>query len=155
VAKGKPKVQKSAAPKGGRSAKAQVPATGQWRDEKPIFCFKYADRGSSEPWKFKPESGDATTVLDFLCDMARSTWREIEAMKSGGRYKHHYQSTGSFTKKAREDVERHKLPMTFGDDDMFRFRLGSERRLWGYRRGKTFHVVWWDPDHLVYPTEPN
>jgi hypothetical protein len=36
---------------------------------------------------------------------------------------------------------------------MFRFRLAGERRLWGYRVGRTFHVVWWDWDHKVYPTE--
>lgn len=149
----KPKLQQGAAPKGGRSAKAQVPAA-DWQSEKPIFCFRHADRGSAEPWKFKPGGNDATTLIAFLCEMAGSTWREIEAMKSGGRYKHHYQSVNTLSKKARDDVERCRLPKTFGDDDMFRFRLGSGRRLWGYRRDKTFHVVWWDPEHAVYPTEP-
>jgi hypothetical protein len=153
VAKGKPKFQNGGAPKAGRSAKAQQPA-GNWQQEKPIFCFRYADRGSTEAWKFKPDGNDATTLIEFLCEMASLTWREIEAMKSGGRLKHHHQELGSLTKKARDDAQRCKLPQTFGDE-MFRFRLGSGRRLWGYRNGKTFHAVWWDPDHLVYPTEPN
>jgi hypothetical protein len=37
---------------------------------------------------------------------------------------------------------------------MFRFRLGGKARLWGFRSERIFHVVWWDPDHRVYPTEP-
>jgi hypothetical protein len=40
------------------------------------------------------------------------------------------------------------------EDDVYRFRLSGERRLWGLRRQDTFYAIWWDPKHQVYPTEP-
>ena len=53
---------------------------------------------------------------------------------------------------AQSDLERGKLDEIFGDQ-IFRFRVSGQKRLWGFRRDRTFHVVWWDPDHKVYPTE--
>jgi hypothetical protein len=38
---------------------------------------------------------------------------------------------------------------------MFRFRVAGGKRLWGFRNGRVFHAIWWDPDHAVYPTDPN
>lgn len=47
-----------------------------------------------------------------------------------------------------------KLGDTFGGT-IFRFRLSGEKRLWGFRKGATFHAVLWDPEHKVFPTEPS
>ena len=32
------------------------------------------------------------------------------------------------------------------------FRLGGEQRLYGFRCGNVFHVVWWDPGHVIWPS---
>lgn len=37
-------------------------------------------------------------------------------------------------------------------DAMARFRLSGSKRLYGIVDGNEFHVVWWDPDHLVWPS---
>jgi hypothetical protein len=39
-------------------------------------------------------------------------------------------------------------------DTIFRFRLGSTKRLWGFRVVNHFEVIWYDPNHEIYPTEP-
>lgn len=146
-----PKVDAGAATQvAGKSAKAQAPAS--WQDETPIFCFHHADRGTKEPWKFKPSPQEAKKIVEFLCEIAGSTWRQIENMTSNGRRMHHGQELKKVTPKARRDAERQELGETFGDE-IFRFRLGSKRRLWGFRKKGTFHVVWWDPEHEAYPTE--
>jgi hypothetical protein len=44
------------------------------------------------------------------------------------------------------------LDKTFGDDAIFRFRLGGKKRLWGFRRQRIFYVVWWDWNHQVFET---
>jgi hypothetical protein len=85
--------------------------------------------------------------------MCGLTWVEIEQQKAGGRKKHHSQAVASFVADAQRDFRKAHLDKTFGDADMFRFRLTGEKRFWGFRRDRTFHVVWWDPDHKVYPTE--
>ncbi|MFE3626760.1 hypothetical protein [Streptomyces goshikiensis] len=33
-----------------------------------------------------------------------------------------------------------------------RLRLSGTQRLYGFVDGNTFHVVWWDPEHEVYPS---
>ena len=37
-------------------------------------------------------------------------------------------------------------------DELWRFRFGGKLRLWGLRMGSVFHVLWWDPQHRVYPS---
>ena len=131
---------------------AGVPSSG---DQTPLFCFRHADRTTSQPWAFRPDAQAAAELLDFLCEMGRLRWNEIERQQTGGarrRRKHHDQPIGSLDPGAQADLRKRKLDETFGDE-MFRFRLGGTARLWGFRVNRTFHVVWWDPQHQVYPTE--
>lgn len=90
--------------------------------------------------------------------MSRLTWREIEAQQTGEagkrHRKHHSQPVASFGSEAQEDFQKRGLGEIFGDE-MFRFRLSGEKRLWGFRRERVFHAVWWDPNHKVYPSDPN
>ncbi len=119
-----------------------------------MFSFRHVDRTSQHPWVFNPSETDAQRVLMFLCDIAGSTWREIDAQTSGGHRKHHSQPLDSIARDAQRDAQRARLDETFGDT-VFRFRLGSTQRLWGFRQEQVFYVVWWDPKHKVYPSEPN
>lgn len=143
-----------------RGLPAKVPRATQpstTADTTPVFSFRFADRSTSGAWRFQPSADDACELFDFLCEMGRLKWSEIERQNTGGRNrrsKHHSQPLGSLTSGAQSDLRKRKLDETFGDE-MFRFRLSGTKRLWGFRDGQTFHVVWWDPDHAVYPTEPS
>jgi hypothetical protein len=37
------------------------------------------------------------------------------------------------------------------EDWLHEIRLGGQPRLWGIRRRSVFHILWWDPNHLVCP----
>jgi len=128
----------------------QPKPTGKVR---PVFCFAHVDTGCDPRWAFNPSGDEAQEILAFLREMGRNTWTQILAMRSGGRPKHHGQEVDSFCSEAKRDFRKARLDERFGEE-MFRFRLGSKKRLWGFRVGATFHVVWWDTDHKVYPTEP-
>lgn len=41
------------------------------------------------------------------------------------------------------------------DDEtqVHRLRLTGERRLYGIMREHVFHVLWWDPEHQVFPSK--
>ena len=39
------------------------------------------------------------------------------------------------------------------EDTLFSLRLTGKRRVWGIRRGAILHLLWWDPEHSVYPTQ--
>jgi hypothetical protein len=123
--------------------------------DKPTFSFEYADRASNETWAFDLSPEESRALLEFLCEMGRLTWREIEAQQTGGtnrHRKHHDQPIDTLEKKAQEHIAKRRLNETFGDD-IFRFRLGGEVRLWGFRDGAVFHVLWWETDHGVYPVD--
>lgn len=96
-------------------------------------------------------------MFSKLCDFAKLTWRDIERQRTGGRdrhRKHHDIPLSRICPEAQADIARRKLDEEF-DDAIFRFRLNGEQRLWGFRRGRVFHVVWWDPEHQVCPSDPN
>lgn len=146
------KAQQPAAP--GRTPKTSVGSPS--RDESPLFCFKHIDRGADARWAFLPERIDATGLLKFMCDMSTSSWGDIDSQQAGGQRRlrrHHEQAISTLDKDAQADIQRTKLDETFGDD-MYRFRLAGTVRLWGFRSGRTFHAVWWDDEHKVYPTDP-
>jgi hypothetical protein len=151
----KPKAPKGAARAGSKGGKvASTPRSTQ--NENPHFCFQFADRATQEAWRFKPSEGHAPPLVDFICEMAKLTWAQIEAQrvneKGKSHKRHHSQEIHRLTSAAQKDLQKSKLPDRF-DDTMFRFRVAGAQRLWGFRRAHVFHVVWWDPDHQVYPTE--
>ncbi len=152
----KPKVPKGTAQgAGSKTAKvAEGPSSSQHQN--PHFCFQFADRATQHAWKFKPTEGDAPALVDFICEMARLTWAEIEAQRigeqGGYRKRNHSQEIRRLTAAAQKDLMKRRLPEMF-DDTMFRFRVSGQQRLWGFRKSNVFHIVWWDPRHQVYPTE--
>jgi hypothetical protein len=135
--------------------KAFLSAEGQ--EAHPIFCFRLAEHRADAPACFDPTPDQAEEVFDFLCEMARLSWGQIENQTTGSKNrhkKHHDQPIDSLTsQQAKDAIARDALDETFGDS-IFRFRLQGERRLWGFRNDSTFHVMWWDPNHDIYEAEP-
>lgn len=92
---------------------------------------------------------EAETILRFLTDLGQKTWGQVMAEKdSYNRPMNHAHPIGELAKPARRRLEE-----LYEDSEeyLFRFRLGGAQRLWGIRSGDTFRVLWWDPDHQVYP----
>ncbi len=85
-----------------------------------------------------------------MSEMSRLTWAEILSQTTGGRErrkKHHVQSWDSICPEAQArwiEIER-------TEDELFRFRVGGQERIWGVRQGPVFLVVWWDAEHRIYP----
>jgi hypothetical protein len=97
------------------------------------------------------------------CDRDGALWEELfpklkayESMTWGEIYKdkkrNHSVSVGGIIKAARDRLRELKLDDT---DELFRFRLSGAGRVWGIRDGRVFLLLWWDPDHAVWPTGPN
>lgn len=38
------------------------------------------------------------------------------------------------------------------EDEIHRLRCDGEHRIYGFRRGNVFLVLWWDPNHEVWPS---
>lgn len=109
--------------------------------------------GQNRDWcapAYGPEN--ACTVRSLMIEMSGLYWHEIYDQRTGGKdrhRKHHSQSWSSLCTEAQErwlEIER-------DEDELFRFRAGGAERVWGYRSGHVFFVVWWDRDHKIYPVD--
>ena len=53
---------------------------------------------------------------------------------------------------------RDRLPEIYLDDfdELWSFRLGGKPRFWCIKYGSTYALLWWDPEHKIYPVDlPN
>jgi hypothetical protein len=119
--------------------------------ERVLFSFQFADRRDHGEWRW-PTGDDAAEMLDFLYEMGQLTWQEVWMQTSGRHRKHHEQEIASVCKKAQDLISGLGHADIF--DQLFRFRVGAKKRLWGYELAGVFYILWWDADHLIYPTEP-
>lgn len=118
-----------------------------------------ADRDGEWSWGqhrnwCSPKHGpdNACAVRSLMIEMSGLYWHEIHDQRTGGKdrhKKHHSQSWDSLCAEAQTrwvEIER-------DEDELFRFRAGGTGRVWGYRSGQVFFVVWWDPEHKIYPLD--
>jgi hypothetical protein len=159
---GKPKGAKQAkaavrpeAGRGGRTPKTAIHLPATPGTERPVFSFQYADHRYEGEWSW-PLDGEASEMLQFLCEMGQLTWNEIRAQQTGGRSRHRKHHEMPFEVLCPEATMRlTDLGHDERFEELFRFRLGNKKRLWGFVSQHIFYVLWWDRDHAVYPTDPD
>lgn len=144
-------------PKGGgaQQPKSRLKPGPDSGEHRVTFSFQHADLRYEGEWGW-PTPEEALELFGFLADIGRSTWNEVRAMQTGGKHrhrKHHEHPLSSVCPTAQQRLAELHLDEVF--EELFRFRLGGENRLWGFVVDGVFYVLWWDPDHNVYPTEKN
>lgn len=101
--------------------------------------------------RWELSSKETKELLTFLDDVSKKTWKECltETVMSGRkkRPRNHDHTVSEIGKAAQARISQ--LPEA--EERIFRFRLASEVRLWGFRSGDLFRVLWYDPEHSVYP----
>jgi hypothetical protein len=94
----------------------------------------------------------AGAIEPKLREFSRLTWSEIDKFSSDtGHRMHHNMSIDAICDEAQDRL----LEIEKCFDPIFRFRLGNKRRLWGFRIVANFEILWFDPEHKIYPTEPD
>lgn len=89
---------------------------------------------------------DTQHVVDMLKRLAAfetMTWGEIERTPSCGSIE-----VSAVCSEAQARLRAIGMDQV---DALFKLRITQARRVWGVRRGTTFLVLWWDPEHSVYP----
>ena len=119
----------------------------------PVFSLSLADRTYEGEWGWKLLDGPAAVrLIEFLSLMGCTSWTAVRQQTAGGHYKHHYQPVTSLCSPARRRLR--DLELDDLDPQIFRFRDGNLKRLWGFVSSDgIFFAIWWDPNHKVYPTE--
>lgn len=90
-------------------------------------------------------------IEPFLRECARKTWNEIYQERTGGasrRQKHIFYGIDQIC----DEAQCRLLELERDDVDcVFRFRLTGPKRLYGVQQDHVFAVLWWDPEHKIYP----
>ena len=99
-------------------------------------------------WDLTPP--ETKQLLNFLSDVSAKKWKEVWSAGSGtGHRMHHHQDGTSIHKLAQERL----IELGHSDEEsLYRFRIQGTVRLWGFRTGDVFRILWYDPDHQVSPT---
>ncbi len=91
-----------------------------------------------------------TKLRPFLRDAAKKTWAEIEIEKAGKDKRHKTYPLEAIIKEAQDRL----VFLELNDlDEIFRFRLASKDRLYGFLVQHMFFVLWWDPSHQICPSD--
>ena len=113
------------------------------QDKKLVWKVARIDDNSRWGW-------DQITCPDFL----RNIWekmRNFETMTWGeilGRH-HHAIAVNDIIKPAQNRLAQ------LGHDDqaeLVSFRLSNTERIWAIRSGEEAFLLWWDPNHEIYPS---
>ena len=96
-----------------------------------------------------------TKIYPFLRDTAKKTWNEIDREMTTGRRnsaakRHKSYPVGEIAKEAQDRLRDISLDDL---DEVFRFRLASTERLYGFVIQHMFFVIWWDPYHNICPSD--
>ena len=115
-------------------------------DEKPSWRFAMLQLIDPFGWH-QIDKDKLVEIHSKLSELEGLTWNEILIIRK------HYNHTiykSQICKEAQECLEE------LGQDDideLISLRLSGPERVWGIRDKGTFRLLWWDPNHLVYPYE--
>lgn len=118
----------------------------EWSDEKKDLEDAWS-WGQSRDWRGPIWD---TVLLPFLHEYKNKKWHEIENEKSGDDKRHKSYELSSICKEAYDRLEYLKLEDM---DEIFRFRIGSKPRFYGFRIQHIFFALWWDAEHRVCPSD--
>jgi len=122
-----------------------LPDTGNSGDR---ICWRFRHADHEGPWCFhETANGD---LCDVLAQLAQFESMKVGELFPGGGYPgKDYNVEEIPTSQAHERLD------AIGLADMTKIsvlRLGGQPRLYGFRDGNVFHVVWWDPQHEIWPS---
>ena len=117
----------------------------------PTFSFRKYDGGA--PWAIPTGKLTSDSVFVNLRDLECTTWGDV-VKASGGRT----QGTNSHfipIDKLSKTAKQRATDMQLDESELFSLRLQGTVRLWGIIEPENgcFYVVWFDPNHQVYPVD--
>ena len=100
------------------------------------------------PWGWHELGADEVrSIQEKLSHFETMTWREILV---DGNNLNHFIGVWQICK----DAQRRLEELGYGDlKKIVSLRLSARERIWGVMEAGVLAVIWWDPQHTVYPIE--
>lgn len=115
------------------------------------ICWRFCHVDHDSPWAF--DKMDAPTLIWLMGRLSNFESMTVNEMFNNGEEPgKHYDVAALPTRRSRDRLEE----MGLGDmTRISRLRLGGKPRLYGFLVANVFHVVWWDPEHEIWPSAKN
>lgn len=121
-----------------------VPQLFRWRTD-------YADLSEQE-WGW-----GRVSISTFFRDIARklhhleaSTWGQLfgqNVVHDFARHKIVRDAQNRLESLRRDEA----IPDDWAGETLYAVGMNGMRQVWGFKVGQNFHLLWWDPEHTVYP----
>ncbi len=113
--------------------------------DRPLgWRFSGADKGGPYSWSGLADAARYKEVLEKLHEFEMKTWAAIKGAGS------HPIARESLCKDARDRLASIKQDDL---DELMSFRVTGTNRVWCIQHENIMRVLWWDPEHAVYPVE--
>jgi hypothetical protein len=112
------------------------------------LCWRFTHVDHDGRWGF--DQMEPAVLCEILRKLAHCESMTVAELRKSGRLFKDYDLPGGLCKDALERLT------VMGRDDMTkiqRLEFTGLQRLYGFLDGNVFHVVWWDPQHEVYPSK--
>ena len=133
-----------APPTGGRK-EPRLPPVGNPNLMYPAWQVALLELVDPFGWHTIGES-DLRFVLEKLASFESMTWTDILVK---GKFQNHPIPVADLCSEARRrlaDLNQDDI------DELVSLRLAGKPRIWGIRDGHLLKLLWWDPNHQVYPS---
>lgn len=114
----------------------------------PVWAFQHCDL-EHEKWSLLNCEAFYNNIMNKLISYEGMTWAEIQSA-SGGKKKgtnSHFESISELKKEA----QKRAIELHLDVDELFSLRLTGTLRLYGILENGVFSVIWYDPNHEIYP----
>lgn len=118
-------------------------------NKNPVWAFHRCDLFHPK-WSITRCSSFYQDILDKLISYEGQSWGEIQSASGGRTFgtNNHFENVADLTKDAQKRITELHLDI----DQIFSLRLTATTRLYGILENGTFYILWYDPNHEIYPS---
>lgn len=111
-----------------------------------LIAWRFADIDMDGAWGWRDVTLDEIAWMrSWLAQMEKLTWAEASGRRVGVKL-------CKLANAPRKPVARLEELMRDDVDGLVEFHLQGKPRIWGVRIGNVCHLLWWDPEHTVWPS---
>lgn len=134
-----------------KSEKTTVKNKISYENVTPAWMFDKIDRNGKFAFDINRADFEHREFLDKMISYATMTWGQLrQQTHDDGKSKHHYLDADKISRTAQERLAA--MHLEENSDQVYYIALKNKLRIVGLRDKDKFHVLWYDPEHDVYPS---
>lgn len=114
-------------------------------DENPVWHVSILDENDPWGWRSINKSLFFDQILPKIKNFETMFWKDILGRQN------HEVPVPEISSVAQKRLIQLNLDDT---ESLVSLRLSGTQRIWGIRVGNVLRILWWDPNHKVYPSKP-